>query len=638
MRASVRRGAPRPRGGAHVAILPLVLLAIVVALCPTGSAAAAEVATWRVVPVKAPKANPGTPESTTPVDLGRIGDIEFWAPNRGLLITAGDPPTVPAGVWAYDGVQWHELAEVCGGGEKEGEGGRIAWAGPDEFFTVSAGRPGQAGQSSEFIEPPALVDNTLCHFSGGQVLASYAHPAFEADSYQTMQGAACFEPADCWFGGDDLPEPQIGAFQLHWNGASLEAEPYAKEGHAIEDILPSEGRLYESVRVATGDPVAVEEVREPPVLRKINPAGVQPTFQSEARVPLYGEDELAEALDFLHLSSAEGALWGAAGPKQAQAGEAGQVTVVRRSKGVWSQLIGPDHPLEPVLPSPSEEEALLGKREAPGEVRAREAIVSSVAAEPGSESAWIALKAPGVATATTRALIVRVSAEGKVLEAQTLPSNSEEAEGIGPKGAAEKLSCPAANDCWLATTQGWLFHLAPEVERTLPLDEDPNFDGLITYRPRDLGLPQIPPDAPPPDTSGLIEEPPDYGGAFAETKRPPTEAKVPVPLLSGLHSRLIGGTTLQLSFHLAVKARVRLLAKRHKALVASTPTKTLKAGKRSLLLRLNPRRWPTKLSLQTHALAPLPTRGSRSPNVSAITTGYFTLPRNYLLDGSGLLP
>ena len=36
-----------------------------------------------------------------------MGDIEFWAPNRGLLITAGDPPTVPPGIWVYNGAGWH---------------------------------------------------------------------------------------------------------------------------------------------------------------------------------------------------------------------------------------------------------------------------------------------------------------------------------------------------------------------------------------------------------------------------------------------------------------------------------------------------------------------------------------------------
>ncbi len=48
------------------------------------------------------------------------------------------------------------------------------------------------------------------------------------------------------------------------------------------------------------------------------------------------------------------------------------------------------------------------------------------------------------------------------------------------------------------------------------------------------------------------------------------------------------------------------VAKRRRRVVARTPMSTLAAGERRLLLRLDPRRWPTKLDLETHALAPLP--------------------------------
>ncbi len=621
---------------ASLAALTAAIAGLAGAAAPV-AARAAEAATWRLEQPPPPRAPTGSQEALVPAGLGTIGDIEFWAPNRGLLITSGDPPTVPAGVWAYNGVDWHELANVCGGVQvprEEAEGGRVVWAGPDEFWTISSGRPGQAGASTEFVESPPLVDNTLCRFSGGQVVGSYAHPEFQADSYQVMRAGACFDPSDCWFGGNALPEPQIGAFQLHWNGSALEAEPYPDEGHAIGDMRVVEGRLYESVRIVGHDRVSSEEVRQPPAIHRIDPEGVQPTFLGEGKVPLYGEGELPEALDFLNLSGGEGALWAATGPKAHEAGEPGQVTVVRRADGAWRPLIGPESsgeakPLGQVLPA-GEEAQLLG-----GE--AGKAVVSSIAAEPGSESAWLALRPREGPLDTLRAVLVRVSADGKVLEEQTLPSASEQREGVGPKGAAARVACPAAGDCWLATTRGWLFHLAPDGERSLPEDQDANFAGLITYRPPDQGLPQIPPDAPPLDTSGLQEEAPDYGGAFQETKAPPTEARVHVPLLSDVHSRLVHGTTLRLSFHLAVRARVRLLAKRHAKLVASTPMRTLPSGNRSLLLALNRRRWPTKLSLQTHALAPLPTTGSRSPNVGSITTGFFVLPRNYLLSESGLL-
>ncbi len=601
-------------------------------------AAAAE-ATWSGLEQPIPAG------STFPVGLGKIGDVEFWAPNRGLLITAGEEPTVPAGVWAYNGVQWHELSDVCGATD-----GRIAWAGPGEFWTVSDGRAGQAneiiGGGSEREVP--LQDNTLCHFAHGEVLASYAHPADQPDSYQAMHAAACLSSTDCWFAGDPLEEPQVGAFHLHWNGSSLENEPYLGEGHAIEDMRAFEGALYESVRISSTDRVS-EQQPLTPVLHRINPEGVSPLIEPE-EVPfgaLYESEEPAKSLDYLHLSAADGALWAAAGVSSEPVEplhKAGQVTVARDVKGEWTQLIGPQHPLGAILPAEqrSEERELLG-----GE--AKGAVVSAIAAEPGGGGAWLALSSPLGRAPQARAVLVHVSAEGVVGEERTLPSDEEEQEGIGPKGPAASLICPAPEDCWLATTQGWLFHLAPAGERSLPRDPDEGeyFTGLITYRPPDQGLPQVVPDAPPPDNSGQVEEPPDYGGTFAEQKAPPVEAKVSVPLLADLRSRLIGRTTLELRFHLAVKARVRLLAKRRRKVVASTPMHTFAAGYRKLLLRLNPREWPTKLSLQTHALAPLPTttvkatvggpeHGGAGSNTE--TTGLMVLPQVPSFTGFGTLP
>jgi hypothetical protein len=609
----------------------LALLAAAALALPATPAQAAEGASWR-------SEQPTPPGSSWPIGLGKVGDVEFWAPNRGLLITAGSPPTVAPGLWAYNGAGWHPLATVCGASD-----GRIAWAGPEDFWTVSDGRAGQTSEANDSLERPVpLEDNTLCHIVAGQVVASYAHPAFEPDSYQAMHAAACLGPSDCWFAGDPLEEPQLGAFQLHWNGSALEAEPYPEEGHSVEDLRAFAGRLYESVRVSAGDRVAVEQPR-PPVVHRINPPGTTPTFEADDEngegLPLYAPSELPTALDALHLSAAGETLWAAAGRNYAEPLDpehaAGQVTVATRTGGIWTQLIGPEHPLGAVMApaQAAEEHALLG-----GE--AKDAVVTAAAAEPGTSSAWIALQAPAGSPAGARAVLVRISSTGEVLEEQTLPSDSEREEGVGPKGAAAKIACPQAEDCWMATTQGWLFHLAPDGERTLAVDGDPNFAGLITYRPVDQGLPQVAPDAPPPDTSGLIEEANIPGGAIAESHAPP-ESKVTLPLLSHVHSRLVKGSTLELRFRLAVKARVRLLAQRRRAVVAATATRTLQAGARKLLLRLDPRRWPTKLSLQTHALAPLPVVSSvtgEGANIGTVTTRLFALPRTLLQGGSGPLP
>ncbi len=593
-----------PIPGLRVVLLAVLALATVHA----GQGYAAEpepgTASWQLSQPLPPTAPNGF-KSPTPVGLGRVGDIEFWAPNRGLLITSGNPPTIPAGVWAYNGREWHELANVCGATD-----GRIAWAGPDEFWTVSDGRPGQVQTGTG--ERPPLEDNTLCRFAGGQVVASYAHPAFEADSYQAMHAAGCITSSDCWFAGDPLHEPQIGAFQLHWNGGALEAEPYAGEGHAIEDMRLFEEHLYESVRVLSGDLVSpeAEELLEVPVLHRVNPEDVQPALEPEFGLPLTNGVE-PNAVDFLHLSAAEGALWAAAG---GGGSFAGQVTVLRRAEGGWSQVIGP-------ASEPSGAALFAGE------------TVSAIAAEPETGGAWLGLTPEEGApeSPTARALVAHVSATGQVTEEQWLPADG------APRGAVARIACPAAHDCWLATTQGWLFHLSSEGE-SLPLDTDPAFAGLISARPADQGLPQLPPDAPPPDNSGEPEEPPPIGSLVPQNAK--SETRVAVALLSHVRSRLVHGTTLQLRFHLAVKARVRLTAKRHGRLVASTATRVFAAGNRQLLLQLDRRRWPTKLALRTHALAPLPTVAAHtvgSDNSNSVGTGFALLPGGSLSTESEVL-
>ncbi len=106
--------------------------------------------------------------------------------------------------------------------------GRIAWAGPGRILDGLRRAPGQTNESAATtLERGRRWKTTRSAISrAGRVVASYAHPAFQADSYQAMHAAACLSPADCWFAGDPLEEPQLGAFQLHWNGSALEAEPY----------------------------------------------------------------------------------------------------------------------------------------------------------------------------------------------------------------------------------------------------------------------------------------------------------------------------------------------------------------------------------------------------------------------------
>ncbi len=590
------------------AILATPLLGLLLAFAAVGSIAPAsalateggEGVAWRLEQPPPPPPPVGVPPSSTPIGLGHVGDIEFWAPNRGLLITPGNGSTIPAGLWAYNGVEWHELSTVCGATD-----GRIGWSGPEEFWTISDGRPGQAADPKTG-RPAPLEDNTLCRFAHGEVVTSYASPAFQASSYQPMHALGCLSTSDCWFAGDSLPPPQAGeAFHLHWNGGKLTAEPNP-HGHAVEAMRKFAGQLFESVRLLQGDLSAELETPLPSALHLINPRGVTPTFEPVLGVPAYTSEEFPEALGFLRLGVDDEELWAAAGSVSEPPEHSSRAGVtVERYTGQWEHVLGPERP-------------------APGQIN--DDVVQSIAPEPGTSSAWLALDSQDDAQSPSpaaSALVARVSAGGTV-ETQTLPSETEVAQGVGPKGGAKTIVCPAVQDCWMVTTQGWLFHLAPEGERTRPRDSSSAFSGLITFRPPDEGVPQVVPDAPPADISGLTEAQAEKGGLIDIPTA--NESKVRAPLLSSVHSRLVHGTTLELRFHLAVKARVKLLAKRKRKIVASSPMRTFAGGNRKLLLALNRRRWPTKLDLQTHALEPLPLVSTRLPGNNTVGTGFATLP------------
>jgi hypothetical protein len=613
-----RRVAARPERRAITLLLALVVLALLVT--PGGAAAAPLAddggAEWQVEqPLPAPPPTGGEP-SEAPVSLGHIGDIEFNGPNRGVLITSGNGGSVKPGVWFYDGAAWRELSEQCGATD-----GRITWAGPDEFWTVSDGRAGQALASSS--ERPPLQDNTLCHFAPGpagtvEIVGSYGSVPFLGSSYQAMHVAGCLSPSNCWFGGDPLPAPQIGAFMLHWNGAELEPQPFLAEGHPVWAMVSYEGRLYESMRIQPGDKV-VKEVQRPPVLRAIKAevSGEESPFES---VPpenhlLYSNAEFSTALDYLRLGTSEGAIWAGAGaqvPGPERSRRAG-VTILRKpAGGEWQSVIGPQE---------GENEELAP----PGQIVFANDILKSIAAEPGTAGAWIALGAEEDVLAPNpqrRASVARVGADGSVSDRLELPLPGDP---HGPLGAAERVECPAEHDCWATTTGGWLLHLATQAEREQPnVLSDPAFARAqagepITFRPPDAGVPQEPSDEVPEDNSGE--------SSFTrneEVLKPPKAeaARIPVPLLTHLRTRVVHRTRLVLSFHLAVKSKVRLLALRHKKVVARTPMRTFGAGNRQLVLQLDPKHWPQQLKLQTHALAPLPTQTTASPNVNAVSTSF----------------
>jgi hypothetical protein len=608
----------------------LAALAVASASC-TPAATAAEVeepATWQFAPAAAPPASPGTPAAEFPVRLGQVGEISFWQPNRGLLITGGTGRScaesagavVPCGLYAYNGESWHLLSQVCGGAN-----GRIAWAGPDEFWTISDQRPGQV------VTAGAEYGNvSLCHFLDGQVVGSYALPLNQPTSYLPMDAAACLPRQTFWLGGKVGPPQTHGAFHLHWDGQTVSVA-YSPEDHAVVSmalakagvIAGGPAQLFESVQLEPTDEYGFENPEHPALLHRLDPPGSSVPFHNVfiprfgcaelepcPPLPNYGIDEegrpvAPDTLGGFILSSdysPSGAtpepfqMWALAAqdgnePTNSSEGVAHTIAL-RYSQGIWTQVLGGE--------GPGGEEPLKAE-EAPEE------IPTGVAAEPGAAAAWITIR-----SSDGEAHVARLTAAGKLSEKEVLG----EAQSVGQRGEAGPIVCPAVEDCWLATNQGWLFHLTKK-SSTLPLDTDPNFAGVIAFRPSDGGVPQIPSNEPPPDDSLANQVPP------TPPAPPPVQPinRETKALVTDERTHVTHRYTLELSFKLTVKARVQLLASHGRHQVAKTDMQTLKAGRHTLLLRLNPHEWPNKLNLKATALEKLPTvpvkKGASAPNSGA---------------------
>jgi hypothetical protein len=520
--------------------------------------------------------------SPAPSGLGKVYDMRFWAPNRGVLITAG-------GLWAYDGTGWHQLSTVCGG-----TGGRIAWAGPLDFWTISDQAVGQSN-----VDPVQMQRRSLCHFVGGKVVASYAQPIGTAGEYEQMNAAACLAPDDCWFGGELLPSASAnrGAFHLHWDGTSLTAypSPTVRSGSAadpdrpVADLAAHQGSLFESVAIAT-EPLDGEPSDQPYRLHQIydgDPPAVVPLLPS---APIDYGGQPPSAVAPLQLSSDGSQLWAVAGT--AEQGVAAPVTALRYDGSSFAPLTLRD----------------AGGALVPG------TQVAAVAAEPGTDDAWVAYVPFGENTGRPSELarIARIHADGTVDSVTDLPGADD---GISRKGQSDRLACPDAGQCWLATINGWLFHLGGD----LPRDDAPEMHRLVTFRPQDAATIILPPDTPADDTSGIappvISEPPPDTSDVPSDPATRTRAR---KLVTGLRRRMVHRTTLELTFTLTAKAHVQLLAKRKRTVVARTKRVTLAKGRHTLRLRLNAKHWPTKLDFRVTALnAPSTTRtpaGRRDPS------------------------
>lgn len=496
------------------------------------------------------------------VPLGAPGDLKFWASNRGLLTVEGND-TIPPGIFSWDGQSWHQLATVCGG---PAETTRIAWAGPREFWVVTVPSPPRGGAGL-----------ALCRFKDGQVVGSWSTRVDAADPFRQMMSATCNGAEDCWFGGvgsQDALGERAGAFHLHWNGTDLRSV-YGPQGRGVSDMQFHAGALFESTLVGRSpenrsEPVDLAEPEPVPrLLHRIDGevfANDPFTPAAPTGVPVDGTELLALDSDGTDLWAVGGGA--ASGPSAPPEGSVERPPVAaRRVAGQFKEV-----PL--ALPSG----VSFGASDRFGDVaairgtgRAFATVVPFAERRSVNSKATIALIDPGVNPTTT---LTRLPAAG------------------AGRGSAAHIACPAANDCWMVTQAGWLFHYSDGTP--LERDTDPAFQGTIEFRPNESAE-QFIPDRLPVDDSQLFAPPPLE---LAPNAVRPTRVRRLPSLLRRVRSHL-QGLRLTVSFTLTRPARVQLLAKWRGRTVARTPLQVLAPGRRHLELRLSRDRYPTKLAFRT---------------------------------------
>jgi len=530
-------------------LIAIGAVAAVAAVAPIQQAVAAD-PLWRL---EQPPPPAGAPFK---VPLGAPGDLQFWAPNRGLLTVEGND-TIARGIYRYDGTGWRRLATVCGG---PGDTARIAWAGPREFWVVS-----------EPSRPRAGSGLALCRFKDGQVVGSWSTPIESPDPFRQMTSATCVSASDCWFGGvgsQDALGERIGAFHLHWDGSDLESA-YGPQGRGVSDVEAHGGQVYESTFTGRGaeardEPVDLAEPEPTPRLIHTIGGGV---FANDPFEPAPLPGVPADGSELLALDSDGADLWAVGGGAASGAAAPNGGAVARPP--LAARLADGDFDEVPLAgPAFGPTDRLGDVAAIPGSDAALATVVPFADRRSVNSKATVALIEPDGTTTTTR-----------------LPT-----AGAG-RGSAARVACSSPTDCWMVTWAGWVFHYTDGT--ALAEDNDAAFQTTIDFRPNEAAE-QFIPDRPPVDDSRLFA-PPEVGPALDEQPAP-RDRRLP-PLLKRVRSKL-RGLRLTISFTVVRRARVQLIAKRDGRVVARTPRRVFRPGRRKLTLTLSRKRYPTKLAFK----------------------------------------
>lgn len=550
-------------------------------LAGIGTASAARAADWTPVPLPPP------PGGMFSVPAGPVGDLSFWAPNRGVMTVAGNS-AVPGGVYSWDGMSWHQLATVCPGGP----GSRIVWAGPTEFWTITAASIGDP-----------RIGAALCRFKDGAVVGSYSMYNVPELTSNSLTAGACRAADDCVFGGPG--GSQAGAFHLRWDGTTLRPLR-GRQGRGVSDMVTHRGTIVESV--VTG--VRIAQRGTAPLLTDPEPVPrllhhwTGGTFANDPFEPTPSGAAPVDGTDLRGLDSDGTTAWAVGGgANSGPATTAGPVkrppiAVRKDGDGAWTEVpLSGDVPADTAGSYPT--------------------IFGAVAAVPGTRQAWVTLTenelGQGVGAVPT---VAHVADDGR-LTAQALDDRT----GPAARGAAAAIACPAVDDCWLATASGYLYRRT--TAGAYPRDTDPAFQGTISIRPNEAAE-QVIPDDPPADDSRLLAPPVELPTVdeqqpivCAARPRLVTRTKASRgPMTARQRRQANPRLTLTVRFRLARRAKVGLQARRKGRVVARAATKSFRPGTRKLTLNVRRKQWPTGMKFVLKELTKATCSASTSDTVS----------------------
>ena len=489
---------------------------------------------WRL---EQPPPPPGVPVQGA--RSGRLATSSSGPPTAACCRSKATPRS-PRGIFSWDGQSWHQLATVCGG---PGDTARIAWAGPTEFWVISAPSPPRAGHGAGAVPLQGRRGGRLLEHPDRRRRPVPADDVRPPAMGRTTAGSAA--SARRTRSGE-----RVGAFHLHWDGARL-TTVYGPQGRGVSDMQFHQGALFESTLVGRSpenraDPVDLAEPE--PVPRLIHRIAGS-AFANDPFEPAPLPECPVDGTELLALDSDGADLWAVGGGAASGPSAPPDGAVARPPRGGSARRRR--------LPAAVPERRRLRRR----------ATASSTSPRSRARTEALATVVP-----------VRRSAERQQQGdggAGSQPTGRHDRHPAARRGRrprqrrADRLPGARTNAGWSPGPAG---SSTTATAPRLPRDTDPAFAGTIEFRPNESAE-QFVPDRPPADDSQLFAPPPLE---LTPNATKPREGEAPAAAAAeGQDSRLQRAAPDR-QLHVTRKARVQLLAKRGGRTVARTPRKLLR--------------------------------------------------------------